>query len=151
MREEILKAIPVYLSTMLKFIFGPLGGYAAKLSLITTIIATLAGMMTVVLLFAYFGSFIRDKIMDRFFKNRKKFSKKSRRFVTIWKKYGITGVAVLTPILLTPIGGSILAVSFGAPRDKLILYMFISGAFWAVVFSVGVYYFGNELFPNYLE
>ena len=145
MWEEILKAIPVYFSSMLKFIFGPLGGYAIGLELITTILATIAGMMTVVLAFAYAGNWIRENVIYRFFKKPKKFSESNRRFVRVWKKYGLVGVAALTPILLTPIGGSILAVSSGSPKEKIILFMFISASVWAVVFSVATYFFGNEI------
>jgi hypothetical protein len=151
MWEEILKAIPVYFSSMLKFIFGPVGGYAAGLNLITTILVTIGGMMTVVILFAFFGDFMRTKVLDRFFPNRKRFTAHNRRVVGIWKKYGLIGVATLTPILLTPIGGAILAVSVGTPRNKLILYMLISASVWAVIFSVGIYYFGNSLFPGYIK
>lgn len=151
MWEEILRAIPVYFSSMLKFFFGPIGGYAAGLTLLTTILTTVAGMMTVVLAFAFFGDFIRVKIYNRFFPRRKLFSERNRKFVTTWKKYGIVGVAILTPLLLTPIGGSVLAVSFGTPRNKLILYMFISASFWSVFFSVIIYFFGNEFLPNYMK
>ena len=96
MWEEILKAIPVYFSSMLKFIFGPIGGYAAGLKLVTTILVTVAGMMTVVLLFTYAGNWIREKVFLRFFGNRNKFSLSNRKFVGIWKKYGLVGVAALT-------------------------------------------------------
>lgn len=151
MWQEILKAIPIYFSTMFKFIFGPLGGYAAGLTLLTTILVNVASMMTVVLLFAFFGDFIRKNIIGRFFKKRKLFTGRNRRIVTIWKKYGILGVAALTPCLLTPIGGSIIAVSFGTPRNKMILYMFISASIWSVIFSVSVYAFGNEIFPDFMK
>lgn len=151
MWQEILKAIPIYFSTMFKFIFGPLGGYAAGLTLLTTILVNVASMMTVVLLFAFFGDFIRKNIIGRFFKKRKLFTVRNRRIVTIWKKYGILGVAALTPCLLTPIGGSIIAVSFGTPRNKMILYMFISASIWSVIFSVSVYAFGNEIFPDFMK
>lgn len=151
MWEEILKAIPVYFSSMLKFIFGPIGGYAAGLNLITTILVTVGGMMTIVILFAFFGDFMRTKVLDRFFPKRKRFSVRNRRIVTIWKKYGLLGVAALTPVLLTPIGGALVAVSVGTPRNKLILYMFVSASVWSVVFSVSVYFFGNALFPDYLK
>lgn len=151
MWQEILKAIPIYFSTMFKFIFGPLGGYAAGLTLLTTILVNVASMMTVVLLFAFFGDFIRKNIIGRFFKKRRLFTVRNRRIVTIWKKYGILGVAALTPCLLTPIGGSIIAVSFGTPRNKMILYMFISASIWSVIFSVSVYAFGNEIFPDFMK
>jgi membrane protein DedA with SNARE-associated domain len=144
MWEELLKAVPVYLSSMVKFILGPLGGYAAGLNLVTTILSTVAGMMTIVLLFAYFGNFIRDKIFARF-RKPKSFSDQNRRFVKFWKKYGLLGVAALTPVILTPIGGTVLAISFGTPRNKLILYMFISAAVWSLVFSTSIYVLGDEV------
>jgi CBS domain containing-hemolysin-like protein len=71
MWEEILKAIPVYFSSMLKFIFGPLGGFAAGLELLTTILATVAGMMTVVFTFTYAGTWIREKVLNRFLGSKK--------------------------------------------------------------------------------
>jgi hypothetical protein len=151
MWQEILRAIPVYFSTMFKFILGPIGGYAARLNIITTIIATTTGSMTVVLLFAFFGNFIRTQIIHRFFKRKKLFTVRNRKFVTIWKKYGLVGIAVLTPCLLTPIGGSILAVSFGAPRNKMILFMLITSTFWAILFSVLIYEFGARVLPDYIK
>jgi membrane protein DedA with SNARE-associated domain len=152
MWQEILKAIPVYFSAMLKFILGPIGGYAAGLNMVTTMVATFAGMMTVVLLFAYFGDWIREKILHRIFKH--KFhpgSKRAQKLSTIWKKYGLSGVALLTPIILTPIGGTLIAVSSGSPRKKIIFYMFISAAVWAVVFSGVIYFFGDKVLPDFIK
>jgi membrane protein DedA with SNARE-associated domain len=151
MWEQVLKIIPVFFSSMFKFILGPVGGYAAGLNLITTILTTVAGMMTVVFAFAFFGDFMRNRILKKLFVSRKKFTERNRRFVTIWRKYGPAGVAALTPILLTPIGGVLLAISFGTPRDKLIFYMFISASVWAVLFSVAVYFFGNEVLPEVIR
>lgn len=145
-----MKAFSVYISSMIKFIFGPLGGYAAKFNIITTILLTVAGMMTVVLAFAFFGDFIRQRVLRRFI-NNKKFSERNRKYVTIWRRYGLLGVAALTPILLTPIGGTILAISFGTHRNKLIFYMFVSASVWAVIFSITIYFFGNEVFPDFLK
>lgn len=150
MWEEILRAIPVYLSSMLKFILGPLGGYAAGLTLTTTILTTVAGMMTSVLAFTFFGDWLRDKVFHRFFKNRNP-AERSQRFSGIWKKYGIAGVAILTPLLLTPIGGTLLAISLGTPKDKLIFYMFLSAAAWSVLFSSAIYFFGNEVLPDFIK
>jgi hypothetical protein len=152
MWEEILKAFSlVYIPSMLKFIFGPFGGYAAGLNLVTTILGTVFGMMTVVFLFTYSGNWIKEKVLPRFFKKKNKFTVGNRRFVNIWKRYGLTGVALLTPILLTPIGGTLLAVSSGSPKDKIIFYMFLSASFWAVIFSVTIYFFGNEVLPDFVK
>jgi membrane protein DedA with SNARE-associated domain len=152
MWEEILKAIPVYFSSMLKFILGPIGGFAAGLNLVTTILTTVFGMMTVVFLFTYFGDWLKANVLSRFRKkNKAAEDKKNSRFNHIWKKYGLAGVALLTPIILTPIGGTLLAVSSGSPKEKIIFYMFISAAAWSVIFSGAIYFFGNEVLPDFIK
>ena len=151
MKETILKIISVYFSSMLKFILGPLGGYATGLNLITTILTTIAGMMTIVFLFTYFGNWLQKNVLSKFFRNKNKFSVSNKKFVMIWKKYGLVGVAVLTPIILTPIGGTILAVSSGSPREKIILYMLISAIIWSIALSGAIYFFGEQVLPEILK
>jgi hypothetical protein len=150
MLQEILKAIPIYLWCMLKFIFGPAGGYAVGLHPITTILTTVFGMMTVVVLLTFFGDWIRAKVFAKL-PMRKVNLKKSQKFDKILKRYGLVGVALLTPILLTPIGGTLLAVSSGSSKDKIIFYMFVSASFWSVVISMAIYIFGNEVLPEFLK
>nr|PZN55466.1 MAG: hypothetical protein DIU61_05630 [Bacteroidota bacterium] len=135
---------------MLKFILGPVGGYLAKLNMVTTILTTVAGMMTVVLAFAFFGDLIKKYVVNRYFQRKTRFSEKNKKFVRIWRKYGLAGVAALTPLLFTPIGGALLAVGFGSPRDKLIIYMFVSASFWSVALTVLIYFLGDTAI-NYLR
>lgn len=59
--------------------------------------------------------------------------------VRIWQRAGMAGIAFLTPILLTPIGGSALAVSFNVGRVKLIGFMLVSAVFWAIIQTLLVY------------
>lgn len=147
MLEEILKAIPVFLFSMVKFILGPSIGFGAKLHFLTTVFVTVAGMMTSVVIFTYFGEWIKN----RFFKKRKIFTSNNRRFAGTWKKYGLTGIAFLTPLLLTPIGGTLLAVSFGSPKEKIIFFMFVSAAAWSLIFSGVIYFLGGEVFPEFMK
>lgn len=149
MLQEILKAIPVYFSCMLKFIFGPAGGYAVGLHPLTTILTTVAGMMTVVFLLTFFGNWMRQKVFRKF-RLPKRRAKKAEWFQKVWKRYGLLGVALLTPIIFTPIGGTLLAVSSGSPREKIIFYMFLSASFWSVVISMAIYIFGNHVLPDFL-
>ena len=69
----------------------------------------------------------------------------------VWKKYGLTGVAILTPLILTPIGGTILAVSAGSPKERIILFMLISAVAWAVIFTVSIYFFGHQILPDWVK
>lgn len=151
MWEEVLKAFSIYLLCTLKVIFGPTLGYAAGLNLVTTVITTVAGMMTSVIVFTYFGEWLRMKILKRWIGTRKNFTPGRRRIVGIWKKYGLVGIAILTPLGLTPIGGTLLAVSFGAPKEKIIFYMFISASIFALVFSFVIYIFGNAVLPEFIR
>lgn len=140
MWEEILRALPVYLMSMLKFIFGPVLGKAAGLNLFTTMFVTAGGMMTAVFAFTYFGKFIREKIIHRFFPEKYKEPKQHKKIVVFLKKYGLAGIAFLTPLILTPIGGTLLAVGLGNRKEKIIVYMLISGTIWSVLLTLAVYF-----------
>jgi hypothetical protein len=136
MLEDIGQYIVIFLSSMLKFIGGPLLGKLYGLSIIETAIFTSLGMMASVYIFSsFFGNKIHDWILKTFYKDRKLFSKKNRRTVKIWRAYGLKGIAFLTPILLTPIGGTIVAASFGESRKRIFKYMLLSAVFWACIFS----------------
>lgn len=150
MWEELLKAIPVLLFSSLKFILGPIGGFTAKLNPVVTILCTVLGMMLSVFAFTYFGEWLKKRVFNRFLK-KKKFTTNSRKYVTIWKKYGLAGVAALTPLFLTPIGGTILAVSFGGQKNKIIFYMFISASVWAIIFTFAIYEFGKAVLPDFIK
>lgn len=150
MWEEVLKAFSlVYVPSTLKFIFGPFGGKAAGLHMVTTMIATMAGMMTMVILFTYFGEYVR-KLLTRFFRKNKPAEKSNPKYVEWIRKYGLGGVAFLTPVIFTPIGGTLLAVGLSTNREKILLYMFISACFWAIVLTLAVY-FGYDAIVRFVK
>ena len=148
MEAEILKGISIFLLTMLKFIAGPTLGYAAGFSFFTTVAITVGGMMSSVLLFTYLGTFLRERVLSKLFRRKKVFTPKTRRFVSIWKKYGLPGIAFLTPLLLTPIGGTIILTSFGSPKGSIITAMFVSSVFWAFIFVGLIYAFGTAFLDS---
>ena len=148
MWEEIIKAITlVYLPSTLKFIFGPLAGKAAGLHIITTMVCTIGGMMTSVVAFTYFGRWIRNGILKRFFGGAPKPLSERSKFVQYFLRYELGGITFLTPLILTPIGGTLLAVGFGAPKEKIFFYMFISACCWSVILTLAVY-FGYDALMN---
>ena len=143
MWQELAKAVPVFLSSSLKFILGPIFGEALGLHPVITWIATVAGMMLSVVVFTFFGGWIRARFLKR--PNKPSQATSNRRFSGLIKRYGLGGVAFLTPIFLTPIGGTLIAVGMGKPRVKIILFMFISAVCWALVFTIGLYAFGKAI------
>ncbi len=128
---------------MIKFIGGPLSGTAFGLTWVETCIFTVLGMMTSVLIFSLLGAEVRSRLFNRRKKKRRLFTTRNRRIVRIWRRYGLTGVAFLTPLIFSPILGTIVASSFGEPWKRIFVYMFVSAVFWGVVFSLLVHQLGH--------
>lgn len=133
MEKLIVKYSSVYFISSMKYLMGPLAGAGLELTLWETSICTFLGMMSSVILFTYLGIPFRNKITSNLKKRGKYklFTPKNRRIVKIWRKFGMVGVALLTPPVLTPIAGTIIALSFSVPKKKLWLYMAVSDAIWS--------------------
>ncbi len=137
MAEKIAVYFSIYILSTVKFIAGPLTGLATGTGFIETCVLTVLGMMTSVVIFSYFGKFLRERFLKKWFAKKKKFTKKNRQFITIWKKYGLFGISFLTPLLFSPIGGAVLASALGGMthKGKLFVYMFFSACFWSLVYT----------------
>lgn len=134
----ILKYLIIYVLSGVKIIFGPTLGAAYGFGVLETSLLSLAGMMTTIYLLSYFGLEIRNITLKIFGprKPRKKFSPKNRRFVRIWNKWGVPGIAFLTPLFLSPIGGGLLVNALGGKRSEILKWMWIFGSFWAFALTL---------------
>jgi hypothetical protein len=137
--NPFLKYITVIVSSMVKFIFGPFEGLALGLPMLDTAISTALGMMISVVLITFFYHFLKVKVFPRFSEKRKLFTPGNRRKVRIWNKYGIFGVSFLTPVILSPIGGALIANAFGEKKYKIFLWMTIMALIWSVVMTYAVF------------
>jgi len=68
-------------------------------------------------------------------KPKKIFSKRSRRFVRIWRKYGLAGIAFLTPVIISIPIGTVVANAFEENKKKIFVFMFFSILFWSVLLT----------------
>jgi hypothetical protein len=138
MIESLVTFFGIVFLTMFKFIAGPLLGHAAGYSLLGIVTVTVTGMMSSVFFFTMLGSQFKKILALRTKKKKRVFSKKNRSIVRYWAKYGEVGIAFLTPILLTPVGGTLVLVSFGTKKRKIYLHMFWSGLLWSTVFGLSI-------------
>lgn len=137
MLSAAAKYISVFFLSSVKFLGGPLAGVSMGLSFGATLVLTVAGMMTSVFLFSVIGGTVHNRYMARQRAlNKPMFSKKSRRIVMIWKRFGIGGIAFLTPVLFSPILGTVLATVLGASKGRILLHMLWSAVFWGLVLTV---------------
>lgn len=75
---------------------------------------------------------IRYEYIEKSAETKKIFTKKNRKIVTIWRKYGLIGIAFLTPVILSIPIGTIIANNLVDDKRKIFLYMFISILFWSL-------------------
>jgi len=67
---------------------------------------------------------------------RKLFTRRNRRMVHIWRKYGLIGLAALTPVLFSiPIGTFFMTRFAKNRKKKIIAYMFISVSSWSILLT----------------
>ncbi|HKR07062.1 MAG TPA: hypothetical protein VJY62_20660 [Bacteroidia bacterium] len=66
---------------------------------------------------------------------KKIFTSRNRRVVKVWKKYGLMGIAFITPVLISIPVGTIIANNMVQNRKKIFLYMFISVLFWSLLMT----------------
>ena len=152
MMELISKYLATIAGSAVKFIFGPITGVSSGLNFLETYCCTVAGMMLTVVVLSYLGTPARNWLAQKLASKKKKkvFTKRNRRIVRVWGVYGMKGVAFLTPLLLTPPGGTLIAISFGEDKQKIVLYMLISAAVWGAVITGMVYVLGIQVVKVYL-
>ncbi len=138
MENILLKYITIALASTLKFFGGPIAGFAMGLGWFETALCSTAGMMFTIVLVSTLTEQI-NKLRDRFRKSpKKKFSRSSRAAVKVWQKFGVAGIAFLTPVLFTPPLGAILIVAFRIPRFTAYSWMLASGLVWGFIVSFAI-------------
>ncbi len=137
MLAELMKYLLVYLVSMFKFIGGPAVGAAFSLNNWLTAVMTVLGMMTTVFIISSFGLKFRMWLMRKFSRraDKKIFTRRNRRIVKIWRGYGEFGVSFFTPVLFSPVIGTLIVMTLGGKRKRIFTYMLISAIFWALTLS----------------
>ena len=135
----VAKYASVIIASTIKFLGGPLSGAALGLSWLETALCTTLGMMVSVVAITYAGAALQALWQRYSTTPTRLFTRRTRMAIRVWRRSGMMGIALLTPVILTPIGGTVLAVSFGVKPGRLILYMLISGILWAIVQTLLIY------------
>lgn len=146
----ILKFLTIFFACLFKFIAGPILGAAAGFNLLEIVIVTVSGMMTSVIAITYLGDWFKSLWNLKITQKRKKFTPRTRKIVRIWNKFGTLGIAALTPIILTPIGGTLVLTTFNVKKSKIFVYMLISSLFWAFILGYSIHWLLNIPFFDFL-
>lgn len=68
-------------------------------------------------------------------KERRVFTRKNRRLVRIKSRYGLPGIAFLSPFIISLPVGCFLAVRFYKNKRKVFFYMLAGVVFWSLIYS----------------
>lgn len=133
---ELAKIIGLIIASGLKFFLAPTATVLAGYSFIETICITVTGGCLGFLIFLKFGSIIR-KLLKKLFPSKEKprFTKRNRFIVNIKSKYGLYGIALLSPCVFSIPLGAILASLFYA-KDKRTIPVFIGSiVIWSLILT----------------
>jgi hypothetical protein len=139
---KFLEVTTVLFWASLKYMFGLAFATGFDLGFIPSVLLTVAGGMAGVLFFGFLGKQI-IVLWNKYIRKKKpvrvRFGKFPRLMVNFKQKFGLAGIAFLTPILLQVPIGTLIAVRMKHSIPKISLYMLISFTLYSVVFC-GAYY-----------
>lgn len=140
--SEWVQIIGLFLLSSTKFLFAPSSVVAAGFSFFETLLITTLGGWFGVLIFYYFGRILIDLILRGFIKikngppkEKKTFTFTNKLIVRTKAKYGLIGLALITPVIISIPVGSIIAARYFSRTRGTIYYLFMSVLFWSLVLT----------------
>ena len=100
------------------------------------VLLTLIGGIVGVIIFTQIGYDLEKWMVKTFPKRFKKFSFKNRMLVGLRRKWGIWGIAFLTPILLGIPVGVLLGLTLTTDKKLIIKPMIVSLIGWSLIFLI---------------
>lgn len=134
--DSILQLLLLLLFSATKFLFA--AGYLLTnqgYEYLHTVLILLIGGTIGVFVFTFFSEWL-NQIIDKLFKPKKKkktFTKKNRIIVKIKSKYGLYGIALLTPVFFSIPIGCFLAARFYHSHKKNITVLLGAVLFWSLL------------------
>lgn len=118
-----------------------------KYNFIKVILVACAGGITGNVIFTNLSAAIlrwMDNYRDKRNIHKKIFTKGTRRMIRIKQRFGLAGIAAITPLISQPIG-AFFAEKFFKDKKKVILYLSISVIVWAIGLYFVLYIFHDQL------
>lgn len=141
--------ITVFLTSAIKFLFAPsIGLHGFDFPIWETILICSAGGVTGVTFFYLFADFLMDRSRNKKLERERKMreaghviinkfhSKGKRRTIRIKQRFGLIGIALVTPCIISIPIGSILAARFFKNKKKVLTAMYLSVFLWAVLLTL---------------
>jgi len=154
-----LKILIVFLVSSIKFLIAPALSFGMGLNFIQTWLSTTAGGIVGVVVFFFLSKWLlllysryfffylhllKIKIygllnlsIPKFIPARR-FTKRNRMIIRIVKKFGMAGIVILTPVLLSIPFGTFIATRYYSANRFLLVYLSASVLFWSLFMSSAI-------------
>jgi len=101
-------------------------------------------------LIAWWNRTFRKKRSPPGYRNRDKkiFTRRNRRIIRIKQRYGLLGIAVTTPLLLSIPLGTFLVVRYYRTRKIKFTYLIASNMVWSVIYTIFYMFWDGLLFKR---
>lgn len=141
--EKVLQVIFIVILSATKFFAAPITSLNIGFNYLQTLMLTIGGGILGVIIFYYLSNaiaFIFFKLLKAILGKKlpdkpRIFTWKNRMIVNTVRKYGLLGVAVITPILLSIPLGTFIAARYFQDRKQVLKYLCASVVFWSVIIS----------------
>jgi len=140
--EELIKILSVVFLSAFKLMVGvPFALLVYGYSFHETVMMTSFGGILGVVVFTYFSEWIinmwkgfrKKTSTDRHGKKKQIFTRRNRLIVKVKSKYGIMGIAFISPSLITIPVGTFILVRYFRNKKKIIVYESVAVVFWSVL------------------
>lgn len=139
--EKLISSILVLFGSIIKFSMGTLTAIAADLGLGGSLANIIGGIIGIVV-FTYLGGYIQAYFVKKFPQYfSRKFTSGNRFLVRVKQRFGLNGIAVLTPIVLSIPVGVLFALALTNDKKKILVSMLVSMFFWATVLFLPYFLF----------
>ncbi len=141
--------LTVLFLSMFKFLGGIIVAINSNLGFFPGIMANLIGGAIGIYVFAKFDVYIKHKyILWKYGPNHtsKIFNKRNRRLVKFRERFGLWGIAITAPIILSPPVGVMLALTMTDNKRKVCLMIYAFCIFWSVLIFVLDHFFHLDIF-----
>lgn len=150
--QHIFEILGIFALSAVKFgIAGVPAAVFAKFPFFKAVSVTASGGIVGTIVFTYLSEGIINlyhRIKQRLTKKKskppKKFTRANRLVVLTKKKFGLIGLSIITPLLLSIPLGVFLAVRYYENKEKIIFSMSLSICAWAVI----LYFFYNYFYEK---
>lgn len=134
--ESVIKFVGIFLLSMVQYKLALVSVIAVKeWHIVLQFICVTSGYMTMTVLVCFFEKQVRHTLqwIRGLFTKKPVSFKRRRKIVKFAHKYGVWGVALLSPVTVGALAGSVIVVSLGGHKREIILTFLVGCLTWTVL------------------